>query len=159
MCDEVGAGGVGEEVECGGEECGVVDDVLCVEARGEDGAGATAEVIDELRELGLEVTHELGEVHEGGADDEVEVVGEEDEGKDLDVEAGLRGGEELEDGVREEVGLSRGEEEAGVEATVGDEVDGVGVLDADGSGHVRSPECDANCEGEVACQECCRHSF
>ena len=95
MSDEVGASGVGEEVECGGEECGVIDDVLCVEAGGEDGTGATTEVIDELRELGLEVAHELREVHEGCADDEVKVVGEEDEGKDLDIEAGLRGGEEL----------------------------------------------------------------
>ena len=93
--DEVGASGVCEEVEGGGEECGVVDDVLCVEACGEDGAGATAEVIDELRELCLEVAHELREVHEGSADDEVEVVGEEDEGKDVDIEACLRGGEEL----------------------------------------------------------------
>ena len=42
--------------------------------------------------------------------------------------------------MREEVGLSGGEEEAGVEAAVGDEVDGVRVLDADGSGHERSPE-------------------
>ena len=41
--------------------------------------------------------------------------------------------------MREEVGLSRGEEEARVEAAVGDEVDGVGVLDADESGHGVSP--------------------
>ena len=61
--------------------------------------------------------------------------------------------------MREEVGLSGCEEEAGVEAAVGDEVDGVGVLDADESGHGRSPEGGAICEGEVACQESCRQIF
>ena len=42
--------------------------------------------------------------------------------------------------MSEAVGLSGCEEEARFEAAVGDKVDGVGVLDSEGSGHGWSPE-------------------
>ena len=95
--DEARASGVGEEVDGEGEEGGVIGDEVGVIAVGEDGAAALTEGVDESGEARLEVAHKLGEVEVWCAEDEVEVVGEEDKGEDLDLIFALRVGEEFED--------------------------------------------------------------
>ena len=95
--DETRASGVGEEVDGEGEECCVIGDEVGVIAVREDGAATLTEGVDEFCEARLEVAHKLGEVEVWCAEDEVEVVGEEDKGEDLDLVFLLRDGEEIED--------------------------------------------------------------
>ena len=97
MFNEVRASGVGEEVEGEGEEGGVIGDIVGIIAVGKDGAAALTEGVDESGEARLEVAHKLGEVEVWCTEDEVEVVGEEDKGEDLDLVFVLRVGEEFED--------------------------------------------------------------
>ncbi len=95
--DEARASGVREEVDGEGEECGVIGDEVGVIAVGEDGAATLTECVDESGEARLEVAHKLGEVEVWSAEDEMEVVGEEDKGEDLDLVFVLRIGEEFKD--------------------------------------------------------------